>query len=278
MTDRLCNTQHIFIASKNVSSDAANVTVQIPEDSLRCKSDEYLKLTLSQFSMVNSLYNVYRGNNTVTIAGGKYVIEPGFYRISEIVTEFNLLWSFIQAEYLSRSNKIRFTNTTGDTLTIGFQGSLSFLFGTASITIPANGSVTANDQVIPRFVNDIVFKLTGVVSGPPQNIDNLSGGDLNISQVLGIAPLRAAPGLLSVYTNVNDTFTVQIYDQDVQQLSFQLCDITGNPVQDCPPWTAVVKCDVYKRIGLDPLADRLSALVEYARLSFISNNLQKVVQ
>jgi hypothetical protein len=90
-----------------------------------------------------------------------------------------------------------------------------------------------------------------------------------VTALCGIVPLRAAPGLLNVYNNVNDAFIAQIFESDMQSLRIVTRDIYNRVITDLPPWTAIFKCDVYRRVGEDPSTTVLKQILRFARLMFL---------
>lgn len=282
-SDTSVNTTFLYCNSANAGSDNADVTIEIPEDSWRCRDDEFIKLSLSQFSMVCNLFNITDNNNMITysFSGNTAVhsMEPGNYRVAEYVEAFNAVSGIgVVCTYRSKQNQMRFSNTRSVPTTLQFQGTLSWLFGLKpshnSITIPASSTLDSPSMIIPRFCNDLVLKIGGVFPGPPVNISNLEGAGVTSSTILGIIPLRAAPGQLAVYHNISNVFSCQIYDQDVQRIALQVCDITGTKIVNCPSWVAVLKVEIFRRPPTDETLKALTRLVEYARLNFLQMNLR----
>lgn len=272
---KLVSTSYVYISSVSASaSNQADITVAIPEDSIRCKNDEYIMLSMCQFSMVNSLYNVTASNQTFRVGSTNYVLPVGHYKVGDLAGDFNGLSNGLRATYYAKTNKFTFSNTTASNLPLTFFGNLTSLYGLSNATVTANGSVESTSQVVPRVVNDVVIRMAGAMPGPPCNLDNLGRANLTTSQILGIAPLRAAPGLLSVHLNFNDCFRTILHDPDVQNLNFRLFDMRNELIQDCPPWSMVLKVDVHKRVDADPVADSLNQLVEYSRLGFLRSALK----
>lgn len=278
------STTYLYVSSANCDANIpgnphADVTVQIPEDSIRCSQTEYIKLTLVQHSMINSLNNVQAGQNVITVGGQTRTLQAGNYKIMDVQKAFNALALQVSMTYLPIQNKWSYTSISQTSLTLTFSPNLAYLFGlrptSPSFTIAAGATVTSPYTVVPMYINDLVMHMSGVLVGPPVNIGNLGPiKGTTTSQILGIIPLRAAPGHLSIYQNVNNTCQAQIYDGDVQEMSFKLTDLSGTIIQDLPEWTAIIKVDIYKRPVNDPSLSTLQSILEFTRLNFMSKALK----
>lgn len=74
MTNR---TTYLYVSSRG--DNANEFSLDIPEDSLRCNNDEFIRLTLSQHTTLNQIYNVTEGNNKVTVAFNQGFSVPALY-------------------------------------------------------------------------------------------------------------------------------------------------------------------------------------------------------
>jgi hypothetical protein len=263
----IVSTQYIFVSTANSTkfdNDNAEIFVDIPEDNVRARANEFIKLTLIQHSIVNNIPNVPTDGN-LTINDVPFVIQAGTYRICDYVEKFNTFDPQVQATYVAIQNKIRFGNTGTAEVTLAFDKILADLFGVADITIPPQATVIGL-AVIPHRVTDLVVSVRGVIPGPPTNIANLTPLGMTTTDVIGVIPLRSAPNTVNVYNNNNNSFEMHLYDTDVQRLGLALTDIRKQPIAGLPEWSAVLRCDVVRKITDDPVSERLERILGYLQL------------
>lgn len=274
MADRLLNTTYLFVSSRS-SPDPGRVTLEIPEDSIKCRQDEYIKLTLVQHVMQNDIPNV-DGVSAIQVTipdmGSTNITIPrGHYRLAELEQHLDSAFTYgVQFQYLPTQMVWQFQSVQACTLT--FQGPLAYLFGARpwdrTLDLPPQTWVPCRYSVVPRAINDLCVHLTGVLPGPPVNISNLGSPDglLNTSTLMAIIPLRAQPGALNVFSNISDVAQMQIYDPDIQRLVLITTDVEGAPIPDMPHYTAVIKVDVYRRPGKDAVVEMLSGIMQLVRI------------
>lgn len=75
---------YIHVASQNSSTNASEFSMNIPEDAVKAKSNEYIRLTLLQHTIINSIYNVTEGNNTLTLTFPNGIREPSVYLAADM--------------------------------------------------------------------------------------------------------------------------------------------------------------------------------------------------
>lgn len=268
----LVNTTYLFVSSENAmqvtNNGNSDIKIDIPEDSIRCKADEYICLSLIQHSMICDIFNVTTNNNTIVADGVSIVLPRGSYKVTDL-EKIQILGLTIAFDPIAHG--FVFTNSLVTTRTLIFQGDLRYLFGVSStITIPANGTFRSTQPIIARLVNDLCISFSNISMGPPQNISNLQKAGTDITPIVGIVPLRAAPGTLNVYYNYNGSFVTQIYETDLQTVNIQTKDIFGRFISDLPRWNAVFRVDIYRRIGEDPVTKALNQILRLVRMAFLS--------
>lgn len=265
---------YFYVASKGDHND---FSCDIPEDAIACGNDQFVRLTVTQHCMTNTIDQIQSGN-VITIGATAYSLASGSYRFVELADTFNALGSPIVATFKPPANRFVFTNVTASAVTVTFSSDVSPVFGFAgavkSISVPANGAALSVTPCQPRAVNDLLLKLTNLLPGPPLNYSNLETNDFTRSRIFGVIPMRAAPGCLNVFKNNIEAFSVDIYDPDPQVIGFQLCTTDGNLLQNCPPWSAVIKVEILNRAGKDAVAERLDSLIKYARFGFLRKGLK----
>jgi hypothetical protein len=266
------STQYIFVSTVNATKfdeDNSEIYIDIPEDSIRANVNEFVKLTLIQHSITNTIPNVPK-TASIKIDNVSFAIEQGTYRVCDYIDKLNSFTPLLQAKYLDNPNKIQFTNTGPTPVTVDFDSSIAHLYGipsdNATITVPAQGNIVSPLAIIPQLVTDLVVSVRGVIPGPPQNIANLTTDGMTSTDVIGVIPLRAAPNMLNVFVNNNSAFQMDLYDGDVQQLGLVLTDIRKQKIAGLPSWSAVIKCDIVRKITDDPVSERLERILGYLQL------------
>lgn len=279
--DTLYSTTYLYLSSEQAnradsSNDNANVSVFIPDDCMICEPTQYIRLTLCQHTILSDLYNVTSTSNTISVNGTEYTLTPGYYKVVDLQNALNAFMTGVVWSYQSLTNKFSMQNTTSMNIVLIVEGTLSYLFGlrpdSTTLTIPAMTTISSPFQIVPRYITDLVIHLGGVSIGPPTNITNLgqtTSTSLTKSDILGIVPLRSAPGNMNVYENISDMMQAQIYERNVNFLNIRTTDIAGNLIADLPPWSAVIKVDVYSVPEQDPTNLALQDILEYIKLFFL---------
>lgn len=275
-SDELVANTYFFVSSQNAddTSNNANIRLIIPEASLRCKADEYMRITLEQHCMINQLYNVTEGIvGTNTIPQGSY----SFCQLQRVMNELPI--PGIKWKFDSTTNKWTVTNSGTDAVTLDLSMDMTRLLGLDSpinIAASPSGTVMSTRQAIPTLYTELLFSL-GEVSIAPLNLTNvgLDPDPENIRQqvrntnTIGIIPITAAPCTLNTWTNLNRTFEARLYGENVSSMQFITTDVQGQLVTNLPPWTATFNVQVFRRPGESIEAKRLAAIEEYARLVFL---------
>lgn len=284
MTDRIHCT-YLYVSSKNSGQEASDFSLSVPPMSMTATPEQFIRLTMSQMSVINSLYNVESGSNSMYVLStypfnsiAMFNIQPGTYRVSDFVLAYNRLNTGTTMTYLPLRNKMNLANTTGSEVTVVFEKGLAEFVGanrSVPITLADSASVELPNMVIPCAVNDLVIHLSGVSIDPPTNLSNFESRDLNTSSIFAVVPLRARPHALNVWTNTSGTYTVDVYDTNIQRLVFWVTDSSGRVLSSLPHWTAVIKVEVITRPERDRVPDRLDKLVQLLRLFFMSWQLKQ---
>jgi hypothetical protein len=269
------STQYVFVNSAKGQGRNDDFFIDIPEDSLRADVDSYLKLTLLQHTMVNTLTNVQSSHNEVTVNDDvPFSIPPGNYAISQYLGAFNASQGSVTAKFNQVTNRMTFE--TQSECTLRFQGNLAFLFGMRpddNVLHLQPGETVSPYRIVPMPWTQLLVRLTGATVAPA-NIANVDS-PMNTTDIVGIVPMRAAPWLTNVYVNHNDSFVMPVFDRDLQRIGFRVTDQYGQAIPDLGEWTAVIRCDVCKTIAEDPTVARLDQLVKYARFGFLKSYLKE---
>ena len=276
MSDLLINTTYLYVSSVNASGDFnENVTIDIPSNVMVCnKRTQYIKMTMCQHSFISEIYNIAPPYNVLVINGTNYTLNPGNYRTIDLIAEIASLNVNLTISYNALQNTFTFANTSNASITFQAPDRLSYLFGLRpnndTIIVPVLG-ISSPYQVVPRYINDLIIHVGGVAVGPPINVTNVGQGEtrINTSNILGIVPIHAAPGLLNVTENTSGMYEVQIMDDDINRITFLTTDIDGIPIPNMPPWTAVFRIDIYQKPQQDPVVQKLQEIVNYLRMFFL---------
>lgn len=272
-------TQYVFVHSDNADREVAGqnhtVTFDVPEDSMRCTENEYLEITLIQFTVINNIPNVPTSNR-IYIGEQEFSITPGTYRIEQYLRQFNELNSTaVQASFLPVSRKILLTNVSDpeidEPLIVKFSEDIAPLFGFPGmqdiVLEPAGGFAESSFEIRPQLTNELVVCAHRIMpAGPSRNVANVTAGvskELETTDIIGVIPLRSAPGALNVYQNKIGAFVMHIYDTDVQNFGLRVTDIKKRPIPDLPSWSATLRVDVISRPKKDPVCTRLDAVLKY---------------
>jgi hypothetical protein len=248
--------------------------MNVPADSLACGIDQFMRLTFSQMNTQNNVYNVSASNNVISIAGTAYSIDPGFYTMGTLATTVNSLQNQLSVSYQARANKFVFNKISlAASVTISFQGRLRQVFG-CDASLIVTSTVTAPYCALPNPVTDFVIRIKDVLLDPPTNLYTTRGGDLNSANIFAVVPLRARPGCQNVFYNLNNSYTIDVFDTDIQNMSLFITDSDGNEIQGLSHWTAVIKCERLDRPSLNPKLAQLTAIAEYSRLQFMQTALR----
>lgn len=277
----LVSTIYLYLSAlKGLYNPVTNTVIfDIPEDAFRCDNNQFLKMTLAQFTCTNTLQNVPAGSQLVLSSSSfgteSYPIHNGVYTIQEIVQFVNSIQTRVTLEYEKHTNRMMWeaVDTNLPNIAIAVHGGVSYLFGQRpqDAVLPlavAAGKTPSTYSVIPQYITDLCVHVSGILPGPPQNVGNIgvAGATLNTSTVMGVIPMRAAPNRVNVYQNVADTFQMQIYDSDIQRFEIRLTDVLGNPVYDIADWNAVLKVDTYARPRQDSVVQTLQGISEMIRI------------
>lgn len=275
MSDR--SVTYIYASSSVASpNDPSLVSLVIPRGSLEAGIDQFLRLTFSQMTMQNNVYNIRTGSNQITVAGSVITLTPGFYPMHALAEYVNSLQSQVSFTFLPRQNKFQVTKLSASTsITVQFQGNLHVVFGFNGATqIVGASPLVSTSCTTPNTVTDLVVRITDMLIDPPTNLSNPTGNLLNTTNIFAVVPLRARPGCQNVFFNVNNAYTIDIFDTDPDMLTLFVTDAEGKAIDGLTHWTAVIKVDRMDRPSLDPKLFQLQSIAEYARLMFMQTALR----
>ena len=273
MSDR--NITYIYVSSLAASpNNPGIVSLNVPGNSLVGGIDQFLRFTFTQMCTQNNVYNISPDNNTLTIAGVSYAIEPGFYTMGALATHINSLQNSVSLSFNPRQNKYAFTKLSAAlSVSISLQGKLRQVLGCDGSFVLGSSVFTSPYCVLPNPVVDLVIRITDVLLDPPTNL-YCAGANLETSNIFAVVPLRARPGCMNTWYNLNNSYTIDIFDTDVQNMTLFVTDADGSPIPGLSHWTAVIKCERVDRASLDPKLCMLQAIAEYSRLSFMQSALR----
>jgi hypothetical protein len=283
--DELVSSTYFFVSSNNADDSPNNAVIRllIPDAVLYCRPEEYMIMTMEQHTMLNQLYNVTSGNISYVIneaAAVPVILPSGSYTFCQLQKELNnLLIPGVRFLFSDVTNKWTVTNNSNDAVTITTSPDIQRLLGLVGpLILPAspNGTVVSSKQAVPTLYTELLFSLEEV-SVAPLNLTNV-GLDpepdnrkqrVRNTNVMGIIPVTADPGTLNNWINLNNTFAVRLFGDNISAMQFVTTDVTGQLVFDLPAWTATFKVQVFRRPEESAEAKRLAAIEEFTRLQFL---------
>jgi hypothetical protein len=226
----IIETKHLFLSSANrTSGTSSSYTVSFLQDTLKCKKDEMLRLTLLQFNMYNNWNSVNGNNNTIifTVGGTRYtVIIPqgnyNYYSLSLAIQ--NAYQGLTSVNYLSANNTFQYVFSTPTTISFPDDDSYK-TFGFAEPGgIYTGTTITGDGYFRAGALDTIVLKVTGgaTPASDHANLDNLTGEGMQISNILMLLPVTTPPWEELVYRNDLGNFSMVLGNKKIDHLSFQL--------------------------------------------------------
>ena len=280
---------YLYVNTANSSNeDTESISLIVPDAALQCSNNEYLRLSLVQFSIVNQIYNLSE-TGEFSMNNREYYIFPGIYKIGELLEYLNYriqvqpVVLFLNEDleevrvtfrYNNYLNKIEIINSQGYSLTYKFNDILGRIFGFVPnveyLSEDGFGPVlSAPTCVVPQPITELVVHLSDVLIDPPTNLINVPDNSLNTASIFGVVPLRARPGCLNVWTNLSDSYSVDIYDTNITKLSLRVSDSRGKTIAGLPHWSCVIKCEFLQRTAQDSVTETLGTILEYMKLFFL---------
>lgn len=186
---------NIFISSKN-SINNYDFNVNLPDNIIKCNgNEEYITINVLSFDMINSMYNVYSGSNTIVLS--KYTIgvlnyfsiltiPVGNYNVITFMKKLNeLLLNIINVSYNTAQNTFTYNKVIDDNSVYEIDVlKMGNYFGIDNIlTISNNESIYTGSCINMVKYNKIILSLNNV-NYDFGTLDNLNKDKTNTSSIL----------------------------------------------------------------------------------------------
>lgn len=237
-------TYYAYLSSKfrQVGEDTNQYILHLPDDTIRSRSDQIIRVTLTNFSFVNEIPSVSSTNNTLIVNGTSHVLQHGNYRVSDLQNWINGIPN-LSVVYSVPRNKFVFT--ASNNLTINF-GGMAPLFGfdVNHVASMATGTSLASAKVIKiRANNEIMCHLTNLQSGGVINVQSVESS-FRPANILAVIPIDTSPNGLLCYDNVTGSFAMETLDETIDSLSFKFTDTQGKLIENMPEHSITLKVEV----------------------------------
>lgn len=232
-------------------------------------NDEVVKLTVTDFAVANSWYQVNSGKNTIqfqrldTQATTNVAVPPGTYNYFDLAKLISTLYPAATVRYHNAQNTMTFTFTTQHRLMCvnGIAQVLGFTPG----TVYTGTTITSETVCDPLPIRHINLSLTNL---PPLDCNvNL------LTTTTGIAPCYTLASIpvgsvapFHLVTWINDMERgVFTGDNKMVSLDFELTDQYGTEITFIPDHQFTLKIEVFDTRGEDNLMQTLGQIRETLR-------------
>ena len=276
--NNLIKTQYLFVKSENrKDGETYDFTINIPNRYIECEDDEILCITLLNFNVYCSWYNVNDNNNTFTLKrvsnnqSTTITLPHGNYPFKLLYQTINSLYGSNICTFNKVSNKFVFSFSEPYTLTFNDNSYQLLGFSNTSHT----GTTITSDAVINPFSNldNICVHLQGVQPFRAYNLDNMQGTDLVVSDLLCAIPFTTAPYDMFNYVNTNSEYKMFVYDKSLQNIRFVITDFNNNHLSNLPDFTMCLKVETFLYEEEDEQLHMLKKILEYTKLNYLSKHL-----
>ena len=266
-------TQYIFINSKNrTDGTTQDFRINFGNRQIECEDDELLCITLLNFNMFRSWYDVNDTNNKLTIAGNQITLPHGNYPYKLLHQTINALYGSQVCSFNKARNTFKFSFNTPSTIT--FDNASYELFGFNNETY--TGTTIESVNVLNPFnnIDSICLHINGVQPYRCYNLDNIEGDGMRVSDILCCMPFTTAPYDMFNYVNVNSEYKMFVFDKMIQELKFNITDFNNNPIT-LPDFTFTLKVETFLYQEEDEHLQTLKKLLEYTKMNFLSKRLNR---
>lgn len=261
MTEKTINA---FISSVNRESNenVYNFTVKFANDIIICNENQYIKINVVSFDMLNTMYNINSTNNSfyileynendVFVSSTLIQIPYGNYSVATLKSWLNNnIGTVISVAYNTAQNTFTFTKVISDTnkYYISIINCSKFLGLTGNNYITTSG-LTGNYVNMVNY-SKIILRATNI-NYDIGCIENVSTGTnkLSFSDILfwkskqDIEPFRNIS-----YSNEDSgsSFNVLIHDKQISYINLQLTNEFGTLITDAPDYLLVLQFTIYNK-------------------------------
>ena len=248
-----------FIKSRNRGSNEKpyDFTIDYPDGILTCKADEYMEINVVSFDMINTMYNIYSGNNQFIIRRGTedttYTIPVGNYSVKTFLAQLQGLINdpHITVAYNTAQNTYTFKKNSTSQLHYLLP---STIWGLVNMlpTVPYEITTAGLATGYVNLVNysKIILRTEGV-NYYYSNIENY--GNSNKSTLSNIifwaCKSDIEPFKVIKYNNedAGRSFNYRVENKEINSLTLQLRNENNEPIYDAPDYLIALQFNFYKR-------------------------------
>lgn len=271
--------QTLFLDSRQrrPGGSTSRWSVVLPTQLVRCQPHERLRVQLLQFSCFYSFQKVHVGNCRFTFIESGTAVEhpidlpPGNFTFREMCREVMRQYPGVVMRYEGYENGFSFEFTTDHALR--FEDDSYEILGFLATEEP-EGEAFGSSQIVDLApVSSLAISCEGMTPLTALNCVALQGLVVP-TRTLATIPVQQTPYDWFTYMPASDSqFTLDIVEQQLNELTFGISHADGTAVRDMPDWVLVLRVDVvsHQREDLSrQLLQRVNALYELVRYAFVS--------
>ena len=271
---KLLSKSSVFFNSENALLETADCsfTILLNHQTLGIDDNSYLKLTLNQLTLRNTIQTISIYNNTLYFNGQEIFIPTGqltFTDVQAYLATFGITYTIDSTNHLlfTCSGSISFATHGSCAGILGFEPGSTY-------------TLTGNNRAPFRFLlgdYDLLYLKTSLDTN---SLEIDVNGNTEISNILCPIPNVSAPGKLLVYTDLQGTYSVMSRNiQSMNQIRVQIVDVRGNPIVAEDVWTLALTLEYYTDVDSDILASienlnrTMGELLRLSRMKIIHQNI-----
>lgn len=261
MTEKTINA-FISSANREINENVYNFTVKFANDIIICNENQYIKINVVSFDMLNTMYNINSTNNSfyileynendVFVSSTLIQIPYGNYSVATLKSWLNNnIGTVINVVYNTAQNTFTFTKVISDTnkYYISIINCSKFLGLTGNNYITTSGLTGSYVNMVNY--SKIILRATNI-NYDIGCIENVSSGTnkLSFSDILfwkskqDIEPFRNIS-----YSNEDSgsSFNVLIHDKQISYINLQLTNEFGTLITDATDYLLVLQFTIYNK-------------------------------
>jgi hypothetical protein len=248
-------TINAFISStnRNSSEEVYDFTVKFVDYAISCTEDQYIKINVISFDMLNTMYNVSSKNNSFYLERPEkitYTIPDGNYTVHTLKAVLNdLLSGCITVSYNVAQNTYNFKNIWNSDITL-HGDTASSLLGITDKLVQLSNSVNGTYVNMVNY-NKVILRATNInydvacIENISSSTSKLTFGDILFwKSKQDVEPFRNI-----CYTNEDsgNSFNVLIHDKTISNIRLKLMNEYGQLITDAPDYLLVLQFVIYNK-------------------------------
>ncbi len=248
-------TINAFISStnRNSSEEVYDFTVKFVDYAISCTEDQYIKINVISFDMLNTMYNVSSKNNSFYLERPEkitYTIPDGNYTVHTLKAVLNdLLSGCITVSYNVAQNTYNFKNIWNSDIML-YGDTASSLLGITDKLVPLSNSVNGTYVNMVNY-NKVILRATNInydvacIENISSSTSKLTFGDILFwKSKQDVEPFRNI-----CYTNEDsgNSFNVLIHDKTISNIRLKLMNEYGQLITDAPDYLLVLQFVIYNK-------------------------------